>query len=103
MKKTLASNYRLHFYGALYVDFLTCEKLLLPDVNMRVKLYRSSNELSLIGLGDNAKKSFIAVVEEASIFVRKVTLTESVNLSIEPALLKAPARYPYIEVFVKAT
>ena len=102
LEKTLASDYRLNFYGALYVDFLTCEKLLLPDVSMRVKLYRSSNEFSLIGLGDDAKKSFTAVVEKASIFVRKVTLTESVKLSIERALLKAPARYPYIESLCKS-
>ena len=69
---------------------------------MRIKLYRSSNESSLIGLGYEAKKSFTAVVEKASIFVRKVTLTESVKLSIERAFLKAPARYPYIESLSKS-
>ena len=34
--------------------------------------------------------------------MRKVTLTESVKLSIERALLKAPARYPYIESLCKS-
>ena len=64
---------------------------------MRIKLYHSSNEFSLIGLGDDAKKLLTEVVEKSSIFVRKLTLTESVEFSIERALLKAPARYLYIE------
>ena len=102
LKQTLAADYRMHFYGTLYVDFFTCERLLLPEVNMRIKLCRSSSEFSLMGQGDDAKKKFTAVVEKASIFVRKVTLTESVKLSIERALLKAPARYPYIESLCKS-
>ena len=35
-------------------------------------------------------------------FVRKITVTESVQLSIEKALLKSPARYPYIESLCKS-
>ena len=92
----------MNFYGTLCVDFFTCERLLLLEVNMRIKLCRYSSEFSLMGLGDDAKKKFTAVVEKASIFVRKVTLTESVKLSIERALLKAPARYPYIESLCKS-
>ena len=102
LKQTLAADYRMHFYGTLYVDFFTCERLLRPEINMRIKLCRSSSEFSLMGLGGDAKKKFTAVVEKASIFVRKVTLTESVKLSIERALLKAPARYPYIENLCKS-
>ncbi|XP_075250760.1 uncharacterized protein F54H12.2-like [Convolutriloba macropyga] len=98
LKQTLAAEYRMNFYGTLYVDFFTCERLLLPEVNKRIKLCRSSSEFSLMGLRDDAKIKFTAVVGKASIFVR-----ESVKLSIERALLKAPARYPNIESLCKSS
>ena len=101
-KNTIEADYRLNFYGSLYVDFFTCEKLLLPEVSMRIKLYRSSNEFALISLGDEKGNVFQAVIDKASLFVRKVTVTESVRLSIERALLKSPARYPYIESLCKS-
>ena len=75
---------------------------MLPEVDIRIKLYRASNEFSLISLGDDSDKMFTAVIEKASLFVRKITVTESVRLSIERALLKAPARYPYIESLCKS-
>ena len=75
---------------------------MLPEVDIRIKLYRASNEFSLISLDDDSDKMFTAVIEKASLFVRKITVTESVRLSIERALLKAPARYPYIESLCKS-
>ena len=38
-----------------------------------------------------------AIIENASLFVRKVVATDSVKLSIEKALVKSSAIYPYIE------
>ena len=102
LKDTLTGDYTFNFYGSLYVDFFSCEKLMLPEVDIRIKLYRASNEFSLISLGDDSDKMFTAVIEKASLFVRKITVTESVRLSIERALLKAPARYPYIESLCKS-
>ena len=99
LKKTLNKNYTTDLYGALYVDFFTCEKLLIPEVELRIKLYRASNEFSLIAQ-DN--KMYAAIIEKGSLFVRKITLTESVRLSIERTLTKAPARYPYIESLCKS-
>ena len=75
---------------------------MVPEVDIRVKLYRASNEFSLISLADDNDNLFTAVIEKASMFVRKITVTESVRLSIEKALLKSPARYPYIESLCKS-
>ena len=75
---------------------------MIPEVDIRIKLYRASNEFSLISLGDDADQLFTAVIEKSSLFVLKITVTESVRLSIERALLKAPARYPYIESLCKS-
>ena len=102
MKSTLEAEYVSSLYGSLYVDFFSCEKLMIPEVDIRIKLYRASNEFSLISLGDDADQLFTAVIEKSSLFVRKITVTESVRLSIERALLKAPARYPYIESLCKS-
>ena len=79
--------------------FFTCVKLLIPEVELRIKLYRASNEFNLISQ-DN--KMYAAITEKASLFVTKITLTESVRLSIERALTKVPARYPYTESLCKS-
>ena len=99
---TLTNEYTEHLYGTLYVDFFTCEKLLLPDITVRIKLYRSSNDFCLMSCADDSATTFCAVIERASLFVRKIQVTESTKLSIERALLKSPARYPYIETLCKS-
>ena len=91
LANTMKTNYITDLYGALYVDFFTCEKLLIPEVELRIKLYRASNEFSLISPDT---KRFTAIIEKASLFVRKITLTESVRLSIERALTKLPPATP---------
>ena len=102
LKATLESGYTLNLYGSLCVDLFSCEKLIDPEVDIRVKLYHASNEFSLISLADDNGKLFTAVIEKASKFVRKITDTESIRLSIEKALLKSPARYPYIKSLCKS-
>ena len=54
----------------------------------------------LKGTDEEAKAhdgNVLAIVEKASLFVRKVVVTDSVKLSIERALVKRDAMYPYIE------
>ena len=70
-----------------------------------MRLYRSPNNtvLHLKGTDDDAKNldgKILPVVEKAS--VRKVVVTDSVKLSIERALLKSEAIYPYIESLNKS-
>lgn len=98
---------KMQLYGALHIDFLDCEKLLLPGVTLHLRLYRSPNNtlLHLRGTDEEAKDldgKVVAIVEKASLFVRKVVVTDSVKLSIEKALLKSPAIYPYIESLNKS-
>ena len=52
------------------------------------------------GTDDEAKAldgNVQAIIEKASLLVRKVVVTDSVKLSIEKALVKSSAIYPYIE------
>ena len=84
----------LELCGAVHVDFLDCEKLLVPGVTLHLRLYRSPTNtiLFLNGSDDEAKAlegKVQGVIEKASLFVRKVVVTDSVKLSIEKALVKA--------------
>ena len=93
--------------GALHIDFLDCEKLLVPGVTLHLRLYRSPTNtlLSLNGSDDEAKAlegKVQGVIEKASLFVRKVVVTDSVKLSTEKALVKSAAIYPYIESLNKS-
>ena len=93
-------------YGELHVDFFDCEKLLVPGVTLHLRLFRSPNNTLLFmkGTDEEAKTLYgkvQAVIEKASLFVRKAVVTDSVKLSIEKALVKSPAIYPYIESLSK--
>ena len=89
-------------YGALFIDFFDCEKLLVPDVTLHLRLFRSPNNTMLFMKGTNDEAKALdgkvqAINEQASLFVRKVVVTDSVKLSIEKALVKSSPTYPYIE------
>ena len=100
----------LYLYGAPHVDFLDCERLLLPGVTLHLRLYRSPNLCALETLTDldaDAVKSLdknppVVVIEKASLFVNKIVLSDTVKLSIERALTKSCAVYPYIENSTKS-
>ena len=80
---------------------------MIPRVTLHWRLFRSPNNtlLSLKGADDEAKAvggKVQSVIEKASLFVRKVVVTESVKLSFERALLKSCAIYHYIESLNKS-
>ena len=87
------------FYGRLSVDFFTCQKLLLPNVSLRIKLVRARDDF--VTISDAAGKHYTVEIMNAHLFVRKLTVTDMVFTSIERALLKSPAIYEYTEVLPK--
>lgn len=104
------AEFKLELYGAPHIDFLDCERLLLPGVTLHLRFYRSPNNCALESVGNwdaaEIKKvdqtPFAVVIEKASLFVNKVVLSDSVKVSIERALTKSPAVYPYIESLNKS-
>ena len=63
---------KMQLCGALHIDFLDCEKLLLPNVTLHIRLYRSPNTtiIHLKGADDEGKAhdgKLLAIVEKASL------------------------------------
>ena len=80
---------------------------MIPGVTLHLRLFRSPNNTLLLlkGTDDEAKAldgKVQSVIEKASLFVRKVVVTDSVKLSFEKALLKSCAIYPYNESLNKS-
>ena len=100
----------LQLYGAPHIDFLECERLLLPGVTLHLRFYRSANHCAMETLTTlNAvdakaldQNPPIVVIEKASLFVNKIVLSDAVKVSIERALTKSKAVYPYIENLSKS-
>lgn len=86
-------------YGKPSVDFFTCDKLLLPNVNLRIKFVRAHNDFVIIS--DDAGKHYTVKIRDANIYVRKLAVSEHAVASIERVLLKTPAMYKYTEVLSK--
>ena len=101
-------------YGSLRIDFGECKKLLLPGATLHLRLFRSPNNTLLLlkGTDDEAKAldgKVQSVIEKASVFIRKVVVTDSVRLPFEKALLrnekvllKNCAIYPFTESLNKS-
>ena len=92
----------LYLYGAPHVAFLDCEVLLLPSVTLHLHLYWSPNICAMESLTDleaDAGKShpLLVVTEKSSLFLNKIVFSDTVNLSIELAITKSRAVYPYIQ------
>ena len=93
----------LQLYGAPHIDFLECERLLLPGVTLHLRFYRSNhcametlttlNTVDVKALDQNPP---IVIIGKASLFVNKIVLLEAVKVSIERALTKRKAVYSYI-------
>ncbi|XP_035205173.1 uncharacterized protein F54H12.2-like [Stegodyphus dumicola] len=83
--------------GRLHLDMFHQKRLLLIMVDMKIKLIRSKPELCLLGEGE-----FKVLLEQASLFVRKVRLSPGVVLGHAKSLEKSTAKYPINRVLCKA-
>ena len=109
-KNTSEGKCSVQLYGAPHIDFLECERLLLPGVTLHLRFYRSPNlcametltTLNAADVKDLEQKAPTVTIEKASLFVNKIVLSDAVKVSIERALSKSRAVYPYIENLTKS-
>ena len=87
------------FIGKVGSDFFTCDKHLLSGVTLRISFVRARESFCLISEG--AAKNYVIRITEASLYVRKMVVSDNVVTSIERVLMKTPAIYRYTEVIPK--
>ncbi|KAG1684195.1 hypothetical protein GQR58_009482 [Nymphon striatum] len=83
--------------GTLHTDMVFQPKALLNSVDFRLKLIRSKDSFSLMSDGTKYKIK----IEHASLFVRKVKLSNSAALAIGKTILEGPAKYAISKVDMK--
>ncbi|XP_039887838.1 uncharacterized protein LOC120733608 [Simochromis diagramma] len=87
-----------HVIGPLHSDIFFCEKLLLNNVDLRIKLTRANDAFTLMA-PENA--NYHLNIVGASLFVRKVTVSPAVRVGHASALMHANALYPISRINVK--
>ena len=86
------------FYGPLAIGLFACETLLLPNVNLRLKLIRSSPAFYMIDTGGLNSE---ALILEACLFTRQVAISDNWMRSFKSRLLREPAIFYYNEELPK--
>ncbi len=89
----------IYLFGKVAVDFFNNKKLLLPHVDLRVKLVRSSNDF--VTISDTDAKSYQVEIQSAQLHVVKNIVKEQCATAIEQALTESPALYAYTEIVPK--
>ena len=82
---------QITLYGKLAVDFFSCEKHLVSGVTLRLYFRRSQDDF--VTISETAAKNYKVKIDEANLFVRKMTVSDNVVGAIEKTLLKTPAMY----------
>ncbi|XP_019633419.1 PREDICTED: uncharacterized protein F54H12.2-like [Branchiostoma belcheri] len=85
--------------GPLHVDLFFQDRYLLNKVDMKIKLHRSKHQFNLMSPEQN--KQYKVVITGAALFLRKVNLLSTYQLSIENRLNKESAKYPLKRIQVK--
>ena len=87
-----------NFYGSLAIGLFACETLLFPNVNLRLKLIRSSPAFYMI---DTGRLNSEAIILEACLFNRQVAISDNWMRNFKSRLLREPANFYYKEELPK--
>ena len=88
--------------GRVASEFFLCEKHLVSGAELRISfLLRTRPDYCLIY--DDAGKDCKVNITQASLYIRKMTLTENAYSTIETPLAEATARYRYTEIILIRT
>lgn len=87
-----------HVIGPLHADILFCERLLLNNVDLRIKLIKANDDFCLMSpAGSDHKLKILS----ASLFVKRVTVSPAVALGHAAALRRENALYPISRINIK--
>jgi hypothetical protein len=88
-----------NFITPLSIDFFTCDKLILPHVELRLKLVRAADSFCIIS--NDAGVTYSAKVIDAQLIVRKLKVADNVHLAIHKTLQSSPAQYHFLETVTR--
>lgn len=83
--------------GPLHFDLASQPKLLINGVNVRIKLEKNKEVFSLMSAADSYK----VVIQSASLYVRKISVSPSIMIAHEKALEKSVIKLPIRRIEVK--
>ena len=96
----IAESKTVSMLGPIHADVFFQERLLLPGVDVKVKLNRNKDAFCL--LSSHAAPKYKIKIEKAALFVRRVKVNPSVMLSHAQTLETTPAKYPLNKVDVRS-
>ncbi|XP_003730196.2 uncharacterized protein F54H12.2-like [Strongylocentrotus purpuratus] len=96
----IAESRLLSMLGPIYADVFFQERLLLPGVDLKLKLNRSKDAFCL--LSSKANADYKVKIESAALFVRRVKTSPSIMITHAKALEKTTAKYPLNKVDVRS-
>ena len=83
--------------GRIHADLFLQDRYILNEVNVKIKLIRSRDQFSLMGMDD-----YKVVVEKAILYIRKVKLSSAMFMEHADALESTNAKYPVRRVICKS-
>jgi hypothetical protein len=96
-REKTANSRIFEMMGPIHVDFFNQDHFLLNNVEMRIKLTRSRDAFVLMSTAGTERIRLL----DATLYVRKVTVSPSVLLAHAQAIEKSPAKYPVNRVDIK--
>ena len=86
-------------YGRLAIDLFTCEKLLLPNTKVRIKLIRARPNFYMLSDNPNIRLKTV----DCSLFNRRILVAEPNHQYLQWNLEREPAQYKYMETIARTS
>ena len=83
-------------WGRIHSELFSQSKLLLPNTELRLRFLKNDEKFSLMSKVEN--HNYRIVTDQAYLLVRQCTISDSVSVSHQLALLKENAKYPINKV-----
>ena len=97
---TVRRSAQITMSGKIATNLFSCEKHLASGVTLRISFRRPQDDFTIVS--EDGAKHFKIKIDEANLFVRKMTVSDNVVGAIEKTFLQTPAMYRYNEVISKA-
>jgi len=89
---------RCYFSNIIHSDFFQCQKLLIPNVEIKLKFIRNDDKFSFLG---PATEECMITVHSLKLQVRKIKIDSRVQQGIETQLQSTPAIYNITQSKIK--